>query len=122
MAVPQGIKVPLEINKERGSPVIAEGNAFFDSAIWMILLTVPGERPFRPTFGSWLSLMVHANMTEGAAYQAAAEAKRALTVWEPRITVQDILFERSENAIFLTIIYRPNGGATLYRTTNEFRT
>jgi uncharacterized protein len=122
MAVPQGIKIPFEVNKTRGAPVIAEGNTLFDASIWMILRTVPGERPFRPSFGSWLSLMVNANMTEGAAFQAAAEAKRALTVWEPRITVQDILFEMTDNAILLTVVYRPNGGATQYRTTSEFRT
>ena len=122
MAVPQGIRSPFEISKTRGSPVIVEGNALFDSSIRTILRTIPGERPFRPTFGSWLSLMLFANMTEGAAFQAAAEAKRALKIWEPRITVQDILFELTDNAILLSVIYRPNGGATQYRSTVEFRT
>jgi len=122
VAVPQGIRSPFEISKTRGSPVIVEGNALFDSSIRTILRTIPGERPFRPTFGSWLSLMLFANMTEGAAFQAAAEAKRALKIWEPRITVQDILFELTDNAILLSVIYRPNGGATQYRSTVEFRT
>jgi hypothetical protein len=122
MAIPQGIKVPFEINKERGAPVIAEGNALFNSSIQMILKTTPGERPYRPSFGSWLRRMVFANMSEGAAFQSAAEAKRALTVWEPRITVQDILFELTDNAVLLTVVYRPNGGASQYRSTVEFRT
>lgn len=122
MAIPQCIKVPFEISKTKGSPVIVDGNPFFDSSIRMILRTVPGERPFRPTFGSWLSLMVFANMTEGAAFQAAAEAKRALAIWEPRITVQDILFELTDNAILLSVVYRVNGGPTQYRTTLDFRT
>ena len=122
MAVPQGIQVPFEVSKAKGSPVIAEENALFNSSIRMILRTVPGERPFRPSFGSWLPLMLFANITEGAAFQAAAEAKRALIKWESRISVQDILFELTENAILLTVVYRPNGGASQYRTTVEFRT
>lgn len=122
MAVPQGIRSPLEISKTRGSPVIVEGNALFDSSIRTILRTIPGERPFRPSFGSWLPLMLFANITEGAAFQAASEAKRALKLWERRITVQDILFELTDNAILLSVIYRPNGGATQYRSTVGFRT
>lgn len=122
MAVPQGIKFPFEVSKTRGSPVVVEGNAYFDSSIRMILQTVPGERPFRPTFGSWLSVMLFANLTEGAALQAADEARRALNDWEPRISVQEVLFELQDTSILLTIVYRPNGAASSYRTTVEFRT
>jgi Bacteriophage baseplate protein W len=122
MAVPQGIQVPLELSKTKGAPVIAEGNALFNSSIRTILRTVPGERPFRPTFGSWLPTMLFANLTEGTALQAAAETKRALAAWEPRITVQDILFEITDNAIFLSIVYQPNGAASAFRTTVEFIT
>lgn len=122
MGVPQGIKVPFELNKTRGSPVIAEGNALFDSSIRMILRTVPGERPFRPEFGSWVSLMIFSNMSEGAAFQAIAEAKRAIRAWEPRVLVEDILFELEDTSIFLTIIWSPNGAPTQFRSTLEFRT
>ena len=122
MAVPQGIQVPLELSKTKGAPVIAEGNALFNSSIRMILRTVPGERPFRPSFGSWLPLMMFSNLTEGTAFQAAAEVKRALRDWESRIEVQDVLFEIDDNAIFLSIIYRPNGAASPFRTTVEFKT
>lgn len=123
MAVPQGIKVPFEVSTARGSPVVVEEAALLDSSIRMILRTVPGERPFRPSFGSWLPITVFANMTEGAAFQAAAEAKRALIAWEPRISVQDILFELVEpSTIMLTIIWSPNGAATTFRSTIDFRT
>lgn len=122
MATPQGINVPLEISKTRGSPVIAMGPAFFNSSIRMILTTIPGERPFRPNFGCWLPIMLFANLTEGAAIRAAGEARRALREQEPRISVQDILFEIEDTKIILTIIYSPNGQATAYRSTVEFRT
>jgi len=123
MAVPQGIKVPFELNSTKGSPIVAEGVALLENSIRVILRTVPGERPFRPGFGSWLSVMVFANMTEGVAYQAISEAKRALTTWEPRIRIQDILFElQASSTIALTVIWSPNGAASSYRTTIDFRT
>jgi len=123
MAVPQGIKVPFEINATGGSPIVAEGVVLLESSIRVILRTVPGERPFRPGFGSWLSVLVFANMTEGAAFQAMAEAKRALTTWEPRIRIQDVLFElQAPSTIALTIVWSPNGASSSYRTTIDFRT
>lgn len=123
MAVPQGIKFPFELNKDRGSPVVAEGVALLESSIRTILRTVPGERPYRPNFGSWLPVMVFANMTEGVAFQAVSEASRALVTWEPRVKVQDILFELQEpSTISLTVIWRPNGAPSTYRTTIDFRT
>jgi phage baseplate assembly protein W len=84
MAVPQGIRAPFEVSKTKGSPVSVEVVGLFNSSIQMILKTVPGERPYRPSFGSWLPVMVFANMTEGTAFQAAAEAKRALRAWDLR--------------------------------------
>ena len=122
MAVPQGLKIPFEISKTRGSPVVAEGVALLDSSIRMILRTVPGERPYRPGFGSWLPSLIFANMTEGAAFQAVAEAKRALLDWEKRISVEDILFELEDTKIMLTVIWSPNGAPSHYRSTLEFRT
>jgi len=124
MAIPQGIRFPFEVDKTRGSPVIADGTVpLLDSSIRMILSTVPGERPYRPTFGSWLPTIVFANMTETAAYRAAAEVKRALRDWEPRIKVQDILFDLEDpNLIALTVVWRPNGADSTYRSTVEFRT
>jgi phage baseplate assembly protein W len=122
MAVPQGFQVPFEISKTKGSPVVAEGVALLESSIRMILRTVPGERPYRANFGSWLPLMIFSNMTEGTAMQAIAEAKRALGDWEKRIYVEDILFELGDNVIALTVIWSPNGAPTQYRTTVGFRT
>ena len=122
MAVPQGIQVPFEVSKTRGSPVVVEQTALLNSSIRMILRTVPGERPYRPSFGSWLPMMVFSNMTEGAAFQAAAEVKRALLAWEPRITVEDILFELKDTSIFLTVVWAPNGISSTFRTTVDFRT
>ena len=109
MGVPKGIDVPFRLNKAQSSPVTVEEETLLDRSIRTILLTSPGERPYRPTFGSWLRRLVFENMSEGAALQAAAEIRRALIDWEPRIEVLDILFSLIENTIQLDIIWRANG-------------
>jgi len=107
------------------SPVSVEGvNDVLDRSIRTIIRTLPGERVYRPTFGSWVRALVFANISEGAARQAGAEIRRALAVWEPRVDVQEVLFELDKNnaTIFLTVVWRANGQALDSTTTIEFRT
>ena len=54
MAVPQGFDLPFRMFSEGSSPNVVEGDEVLDRSIRMILLTYPGERPYRPTFGSLL--------------------------------------------------------------------
>lgn len=109
MAVPKGFDVPFRLDKNQASPVSAEKEKLLDRSIRSILLTSPGERAYRPTFGSWLRRLIFANMSEGAAFQAGAEVRRALSTWETRIDVKDILFALDETTIQLNIIWRANG-------------
>ena len=120
MAVPKGFDIPFRIDKNRGSPVSVETEALLDRSIRTILLTSPGERVFRPTFGSWLRRLVFTNMSEGAAFQAAAEIRRALDAWEPRIDVRDILFSLGENSIQLEVVWQPTGAQVDSTTTIGF--
>ena len=80
-----------------------------EQSIRTILLTFPGERPYRPAFGSWLRNLVFANMSEANALQAGSEARRALATWERRVDVREVLFELQDTKILLTIIWRANG-------------
>ena len=121
MAVPQGYDVPFRLVKELGSPNAIEGDAVLDRSIRTILRTYPGERPYRPTFGSFLKALIFANMTEGAALQAADEVNRAITAWEPRVSIDDIQFALDDTTVFLTIKWRANGRAGDAATTIEFR-
>lgn len=123
MAVPQTIDVPFRMYKGGTSPNVVQGpSATIDRSIRTIIRTVPGERPYRPTFGCWARAMVFANMTEGAALQTAAEIRRAVAAWEPRADIQDILFELSGTTVALTVIWRANGAPTDSTTTIGFVT
>ena len=122
MAVPQGFYIPFRMVKQRSSPNFVEGDAVLDRSIRTIIRTFPGERPYRPTFGSLVRALIFTNMTEGAALQGADEIRRALLAWEPRISVVNILFELNDTSVFLTVIWRANGRRQDSTTLIEFRT
>jgi len=120
MALPKDLDIPYQINKYEGSPVWVEGDMVFDRSIRSILLTTPGERPYRPTFGSWLRNLVFANMSKASAMQAGAEARRALATWEKRIDVREVLFELRDTSILLSIFWQANGQKLDQTTYIEF--
>jgi len=121
VAVPQGLDIPFRMFASGGcSPNSIVGDAVFDRSIRTILRTFPGERPYRPLFGSYLRSVVFANMSEGAAMQASDEVSRSLARWEPRISVKEILFTLKDNSIQLTIVWSPNGRNQDSTTTIEF--
>lgn len=109
MAVPMGFDVPFNMSAERGCPAVVEGDDVLDRSIRTIVQTVPGERPFHPTFGCWVSVMVFANMNTATAIQAADEVRRAILAWEKRVDVRGIQFSLEENTVYLTINWRANG-------------
>lgn len=68
------------------------GVAALEQSIYIILSTVPGSQPFRPSFGSdiWGRMDLPANISGPL---LAADVKRNLTEWEPRIRVDDVTYE-----------------------------
>lgn len=62
----------------------------------LLLLTSPGERVFRPTFGGGLRGMVWENIAD-AGSNGTAVIRHALETYEPRITVVDVTSQVNEN-------------------------
>ncbi|MGD9726402.1 MAG: GPW/gp25 family protein [Nitrospiraceae bacterium] len=83
-------------------------------SVFTILSTMPGERVMRPNFGSYLRLILFENINRVAGLRARYEVQRALALWEPRISVQDVLFELNETTITVHVSWIANGtlGAT----------
>lgn len=69
--------------------------------IQMLLLTIPGERVGRPTFGCTLRLSVWENIDQGAS-EGAASIKQALDEFEPRIKVTGVDFIINRNTGLVT--------------------
>ena len=62
-----------------------------EEAIAIILGTSPGERPMRPEFGCRIHEFVFGSADGNTADQIAAEVRRALRRWEPRIDLHDVV-------------------------------
>ena len=121
MTFPVGFDVPFRLVSEgRSSPSVVEGNDALDRSIRTIIRTFPGERVFRPSFGSLARGNIFNNMTRATAIRIASDIKEALRIWEKRITVRDVRFELSENTVFLTITWRPSGVSVESSTTIAF--
>jgi phage baseplate assembly protein W len=69
--------------------------------ISQLLLTIPGERVFRPTYGCNLRLQVWENIDD-AAINGAAAIRTALDKFEPRINVTSVGTNINRNTDFIS--------------------
>jgi len=85
----QGWELPLELDSQGGFTAVS-GEEGIRQAIWILLSTARGERKMRPDFGCGIHDLVFAGNDAATAARAAAEVRRALLLWEPRIEVLDV--------------------------------
>src|SRR6476620_12121986 len=88
--VGSGWAFPLRIGPTGGIALVS-GEREIEEAIRLILATAPGERPMRPEFGCRVHEHVFAPINASTAGAIASDVRYALEMWEPRITVQDVL-------------------------------
>ena len=75
----------------RGGIAMASAYTDIDQAISIILSTPIGQRVMRPTFGSRLNELVFAQANASTCGLAELYVTEALTFWEPRIEVLDVV-------------------------------
>ena len=75
---------------QQGGMALASGRSEIEQAIQIILMTTPGQRLMRPTFGSRLSDLIFAPNNSQTAVLAQRYVEEALGMWEPRINVLDV--------------------------------
>src|ERR1044071_7591026 len=85
----RGWSVPLDVTAN-GTIATMGGARKLEQAMSIVLTTYPGERPFRPAFGSRLRDFAF----EGASVDVFAaierEVRDSLAMWEPRTDVRDV--------------------------------
>lgn len=74
-----------------GGVDLAGGVRRLEQSMRLILTTYPGERQMRPEFGSRMRDYVFAPASLDTATALAAEVRRALDRWEPRVEVTDVV-------------------------------
>lgn len=88
--VGRGWRFPPRVN-EQGGIDLASDDEEIAEAIRIILSTAQGERVMRPDFGSRLHELHFAPINMETMALARQYVKEALAIWEPRITVRDIV-------------------------------
>lgn len=86
-------------------PDKAEDSLLIRQSIIQILLTEPGERLMRPTFGSGLMSRVFENNDPILESILQAEVFSAIGRWEPRAIVRGVDMARKDSTITITVNY-----------------
>ncbi|MCA9926560.1 MAG: GPW/gp25 family protein [Anaerolineales bacterium] len=84
-----GWTFPPQIGPQGGVALSSEFNEI-EQAMKIILLTSPGQRVMRPTFGCRIHELVFAPNNHTTATQAMRFVEDALAMWEPRIIVNNV--------------------------------
>ena len=98
-----GWQFPVLPSREEQALQYAQGPEKVRQSIWLILQTEPGERVMRPDFGCGLRryLMKPNNSATRALIQK--DVTRALSTWEPRIKLQEVVVEAGQDPAMVVI-------------------
>lgn len=88
----RGLAFPIRSSVQGGIGLSAEAQKVRES-IWIILRTSPGERVYRPTFGSRLSELTFAPLNNTTLLRIRMYVEEALEAWEPRIVLEQVMTE-----------------------------
>lgn len=91
-----------------GQMLWSEGESNVRESVEIILRTRPGERILLPDFGCALERFLFEPNTVSTLRLIQEEVKRALTRWEPRIQLDDVVVETNEidpRVVDITIFY-----------------
>ncbi len=83
-----GWTFPPQIGPQGGVALSSE-NKEIEQAMKIILLTSPGQRVMRPTFGCRIHELLFAPNNDATAAKAKRFVEDALAMWEPRIIVNE---------------------------------
>jgi phage baseplate assembly protein W len=90
LLVGRGWAFPVGIGATGGLELVANDTEI-EQAIAIILGTSPGERVMRPAFGCRIHELVFAPKSEETVGLARRYVEEALGMWEPRITVDEVV-------------------------------
>jgi len=98
---------PVNPDPTAGHLDYTDGPEKVRQALRIILLTEPGERVMRPTFGCALAEFVMQPNTIATRALIEAEVRRAVDTWEPRVEVQavDVQEGAAPTQVVITIRY-----------------
>jgi hypothetical protein len=118
-----GFAFPLQIDPASGRFAMAPYEADVEQAIFTILSTAKGERVMLPAFGCGMHDRVFTPNTASHANAVSADVREALTRWEPRIDLLDVVVSiagAQGEVLLIRIDYRIRANNAFYNTVYPF--
>ncbi len=107
----RGWSFPFDVTAA-GTIATVGGARKLEQAMSLVLSTYPGERPFRPLFGSRLRDFVYEAPSDVVFARIEHEVRESLGMWEPRTSVSDVVVRAvsdQDNLLHIDITYMVNG-------------
>ena len=111
-ARPRGVHFPFMKRKD-GFPSADVPPDIYVSNVKQILMTTPGERVMRPTFGSYLRMSLFENMPSDTLFAGLqSEVFRVIKLWEPRVAVTEVrVYSQDSQIMIFVALFSPAGPA-----------
>jgi Bacteriophage baseplate protein W len=104
-----GWAYPVATDPMTGDMAMARYERDVREAIRIILETSPGERVMRPTFGCGIHQLVFEEINATTLHAVEVSVREALTIWEPRIELDEVAvdpLQAADGLLVITIDYR----------------
>jgi phage baseplate assembly protein W len=118
-----GWKYPIQLDPTEGDIALSRYDEDVQEAIWIILSTAPGERIMRPDFGCGIHDYVFAPNNTHTAGLVRFHVEQALTRWEPRIELQEVLVQpdpATPSVLLISIQYQVRATDSRYNVVYPF--
>jgi phage baseplate assembly protein W len=107
---PRGVHFPFS-KRGDGLPSADGPPDIFASNIKQILLTTPGERVMRTSFGAGLKSLLFANINDQSVIESAKSlVSSAIRQWEPRVRVNSVIITTNNTTITIRVLYQSGVG------------
>jgi len=102
-----GLLYPMDVSGVGGYFTRAEGKQLIRQSIVNIVMTLPGERPMMPSFGSNLKRLAFSPNDSITRQQITEEITTAIEKYEPRVTnVSVVASSLDNNTLKVVLSYR----------------
>ena len=103
---------PFEAPDSTGRLAYAADAQCLREALWNVLMTTPGERLMRPTFGAGLNQWVGKPNTESTRHLIASSITAAVAKWEQRVALSNVTVTTDPTdaaSVIVTLSYSARG-------------
>ena len=101
------ISMTFQSNPLTGDLIVLKNENAIARSVKNIVLTVPGEKPFDPRFGSRITDLLFENVDEITAINIETEIRNSIERYEPRVKLTSVVVQADidGNSFDVTITY-----------------